>query len=204
MTSTGTTTPPRIEASADVDERARIGPGTRIWHLAQVREDAHIGSECNVGRGAYVGPGVRIGDRCKLQNHALVYEPAVLEDGVFVGPAVVLTNDLHPRAITPAGQLKDGDDWVMVGVHLCEGAAIGARSVCVAPVTIGRWAMVAAGSVVTHDVADYALMVGSPARQVGWVGPAGHRLEELGDDLFGCPVSGERFREHDGVLHPEA
>ena len=106
----------RIQASADVAPDAELGEGTAIWHLAQVREGAVLGANCVVGRGAYVGPGVRMGDNCKLQNYALVYEPAVLEDGVFVGPAVVFTNDHYPRAVTPDGTLKRGDDWEAVGV----------------------------------------------------------------------------------------
>ena len=145
-------TSPIVAPTADVDPRATIGAGTRIWHLAQVREDARVGADCIVGRGAYIGPGVVVGDRCKIQNHALVYEPAVLEDGAFVGPAVVFTNDYYPRAINPDGSLKSADDWHAVGVTVRTGASIGARSVCVAPVTIGRWALVAAGSVVTKDV----------------------------------------------------
>src|SRR6476469_4079844 len=147
-----------VEATADVSPDASIGNGTTVWHLAQVRENAVIGADCIVGRGAYVGPGVRMGDRCKLQNYALVYEPAVLEDGVFVGPAVVFTNDHYPRAVSPDGTLKTGEDWEAVGVTCRTGASIGARSVCVAPVTIGRWALVAAGSVVTKDVPDCALV----------------------------------------------
>src|SRR6476620_8756470 len=111
--------------SADVDDRAEIGDGTSVWHLAQVREGAVIGQECIIGRGAYVGSGVRMGDRCKLQNYALVYEPAVLEDGVFVGPAAVFTNDHFPRSITPDGRLKTGHDWDAVGVTVRRGASIG-------------------------------------------------------------------------------
>src|SRR5262245_35791456 len=137
---------PRIAESADVDDRASVGDGTLIWHLAQVRENAEVGEECVIGRAAYIGPGVRVGDRCKIQNHALVYEPAVLEDGVFIGPAVVLTNDEFPRAVTPEGSLKTADDWQAVGVLIREGASVGARAVCIAPVTIGRWALVAAGA----------------------------------------------------------
>ena len=113
-----------------------------MWHLAQVREGALLGENCIIGRGAYVGPEVRMGDNCKLQNYALVYEPAVLEDGVFVGPAVVFTNDHYPRSVAPDGTIKRGDDWEAVGVTCREGSSIGARSVCVAPVTIGRWALV--------------------------------------------------------------
>src|SRR5687767_13339927 len=156
----------KVQPSSDVDERAAIGAGTTIWHLAQVREDATIGQNCIVGRGAYVGPGVQVGDNVKLQNYALVYEPARLGDGVFVGPAAVLTNDEYPRAVTPDGRLKTGDDWHMVGVVVGEGASIGARAVCVAPVTVGRWALIAAGAVVVKDVPDFALIVGVPGRRV--------------------------------------
>ena len=192
--------PARVLDSADVDERATIGAGTTIWHLAQVREDAVVGAECTVGRGAYVGPGVRVGAGCKLQNYALVYEPAVLEDGVFVGPAAVLTNDLYPRAITPDGTVKTTDDWQSVGVTVRTGAAIGARAVCVAPVTIGRWATVAAGAVVTADVPDFALVVGVPARRIRWVGRAGVPLERTGPQSWRCPATGDEFTEADGVL----
>jgi len=191
---------PRIADSADVDEHARIGAGTLVWHLAQVREDAVVGEQCVIGRGAYIGPGVHVGDRCKIQNHALVYEPAVLEDGAFIGPAVVLTNDLFPRAVTPDGALKTAADWHQVGVTVRTGASVGARAVCIAPITIGRWAMVAAGAVVTSDVPDFALVMGSPARQVRWVGRAGQPLVERGGSSFECPATGALYVEVDGVL----
>lgn len=199
---TVTETTPLIDPSADVDPRAEVGAGTRVWHLAQVREDARLGRDCVVGRGAYVGPGVRVGDRCKLQNQALVYEPAVLEDGVFVGPAVVLTNDEFPRAVTPDGRLKSADDWDAVGVTIREGASIGARAVCVAPVVVGRWALVAAGAVVVADVPDFALVVGVPAKQIGWVGHAGVRLAEEPDG-WRCPRTGRRYVESPSGLVPE-
>lgn len=197
--------PARIAPSADVDERARIGDGSAVWHLAQVREDAEIGAGCVIGRGAYIGSGVRMGRNCKVQNHALVYEPAVLEDGVFVGPAVVFTNDHFPRSVDPDGSLKRADDWVPVGVSCREGSSIGARAVCVAPVTIGRWAMVAAGAVVTRDVPDFALVAGVPARRLRWVGRAGVPLEETGqgDDAgrgWRCPQTGDLYVETDGTL----
>ena len=200
-----TQTAPRIEDSADVDDSALIGNGTRIWHLAQIREKAVIGADCVIGRGAYLGPGVRLGDRCKVQNYALVYEPARVGDGVFIGPAVVFTNDEFPRAVTADGALKTEADWTMVAVTVGDGAAIGARAVCVAPVTIGRWALVAAGAVVTRDVPDYALVAGVPARRVGWVGPAGRRLDAAGpagDGRWICPVTGDAFVEADGGLSP--
>ena len=197
------TTSPRIADSADIDDGAVIGAATRVWHLAHVRAGARIGRECIIGRGAYIGPGVTIGDRCKIQNHALVYEPAVVEDGVFIGPAVVFTNDYFPRAVTPDGELKSADDWDAVGVTVREGASIGARAVCVAPVTIGRWAMVAAGSVVNRDVPDFALVAGVPARRIRWVGHAGVPLLEIRANTFVCPTTGRRYVESSGLLREE-
>ncbi|MBD3784694.1 MAG: N-acetyltransferase [Micrococcales bacterium] len=191
----------RIQPSADVSDDATIGAGSSVWHLAQVREGAVLGENCIIGRGAYVGPEVRMGDNCKLQNYALVYEPAVLEDGVFVGPAVVFTNDHYPRSVAPDGTIKRGDDWEAVGVTCREGSSIGARSVCVAPVTIGRWALVAAGSVVVKDVPDFALVAGVPARRLRWVGRAGVPLEPGPQEgTWVCPQTGDTYTEKDDIL----
>lgn len=190
---------PVVHPSADVADSAVLGAGTRVWHLAQVREDAVLGDGCVIGRGAYIGTGVHLGNHCKVQNHALVYEPAELGDGVFIGPAVVLTNDTYPRAITPTGELKSAHDWTPVGVTIEEGASIGARAVCVAPVRIGRWATVAAGAVVTKDVPAFALVAGVPARRIRWVGKAGVPLTQDGDSWV-CPSTGERYVEEAGVL----
>jgi UDP-2-acetamido-3-amino-2,3-dideoxy-glucuronate N-acetyltransferase len=192
----------RIAPSADVSEDAVIGEGSAIWHLAQVRENAVLGTDCIVGRGAYIGTGVTMGDGCKVQNYALVYEPAVLEDGVFVGPSVVFTNDHFPRAINLDGSPKSAHDWEPVGVTVRYGASVGARAVCVAPVTIGRWATVAAGAVVTKDVPDYALVAGVPARRIGWVGEAGAPLTDQGDGTYCCPITGSLYDEVDGALTP--
>jgi len=188
-----------IQSTADVDDRADIGERTRVWHLAQVRDGARIGADCIIGRGAYIGSGVILGDNCKVQNYALVYEPAILADGVFIGPAAVLTNDEYPRAINPDATLKSADDWHAVGVTIGQGASIGARAVCIAPVTIGAWALVAAGAVVAKDVPDYALVVGVPARRIAWVGRAGRPLEQDGDGWV-CPVSGERYIQEGETL----
>lgn len=190
----------RVEASADVSVSATIGEDSAIWHLSQVRENAVLGRGCVVGRGAYIGPGVHLGDHCKVQNHALVYEPARLGDGVFIGPAVVLTNDTYPRAVNSDGSLKSASDWEAVGVTIEDGAAIGARSVCVAPVTVGAWSMVAAGAVVTRDVPAHALVAGVPAKQIGWVSRAGNRLHEGDDGTWVDPVTETVHDVVDGQL----
>jgi acetyltransferase-like isoleucine patch superfamily enzyme len=193
----------RVVDSADVATDAVIGDGSSVWHLAQVREGAVLGTNCVIGRGAYIGTGVKVGDNCKIQNYALVYEPAELEAGVFIGPAVVLTNDHFPRAVNADGSPKSASDWHAVGVTIRQGASIGARAVCVAPVTIGRWATVAAGAVVIRDVADYALVVGVPARRIGWVGEAGIPLQPVTDGIWRCPQTGKTYEESDGVLRPQ-
>lgn len=184
-----------IAESADVAASAKVANSAAIWDLVQVREDAQIGEGVILGRGAYIGNGVVVGANCKIQNYALVYEPAVLEEGVFVGPAAVLTNDREPRAIVPSGERKAASDWHAVGVTVRRGASIGARAVCIAPVEIGEWAMVAAGAVVTKPVAAFALVMGVPAVQVGWVGRAGVKLlpVEGSAGLFECPQTGLQY-----------
>jgi len=184
-----------VNETADVSSSAVIGAGSKVWHYAQIRENSVIGENCIIGRGAYIGTGVELGDNCKVQNYALVYEPAKLGNGVFIGPAVVLTNDHFPRAINADGSPKSADDWHPVGVDIREGASIGASSTCVAPVVIGRWALVGAGSVVIKDVPDFALVVGSPARRIGWVGTHGHPLTQESAGHWVCPVSTKRYRE---------
>jgi len=185
---------------AEVEDGADVGAGTKVWGLASVRSGAVIGRNCVLGRGCYVGPGARVGSNVKIHTYALVFEPAHIADGVFIGPHAVLTNDVNPRAVTPDGRLKTNDDWDMVAVTIEEGAAIGARSVCVAPVRVGRWALVAAGAVVTADVPPFALVAGVPARRIGWVGRAGKRLVAKGENRFVCPETGAEYEERDGQL----
>lgn len=166
--------------TADVSPKAQIGPNTKIWNYAQVREGAQIGKQCIIGKNVYIDFDVQIGSRCKIQNNCSLYHGVEVEDGVFIGPHVILTNDKTPRAINLDGTLKGASDWAVGRTLICYGAAIGAGSIILPNVTIGRFAMVGAGSVVTHDVADYDLVVGNPARLIG-------RVDELGNVV-------ERFR----------
>ena len=192
----------KFAPNAEVDPRATIGRGTAIWGLACIREDAVLGRDCIIGRGAYIEDGVTLGDRVKVQTNALLFKPARIGDDVFIGPAVILTNDRYPRSSTPDGQLKRENDWTAEGVVINEGASIGARSVILPGIRIGRFAMVAAGAIVTKDVPDFAIVVGGPARRVGWAGTAGVPLE-LDGDRWICPSTGAAFSECEGLLQPE-
>ena len=191
---------PWISEKAIVSKDANIGSGTKIWHNAQVRELANIGENVIISKDAYVGAGVTVGKNSKIQNSALVYEPAIIDEGVFIGPGAILTNDHFPRAVNPDLTLKSGSDWELVGVHVRTGAAIGAGAICVAPLKIGKWATIGAGSVVTKDVPDFALVVGNPARQIGWVGKSGVKLETLDNTIFICPISGTKYELIDDRL----
>lgn len=185
-----------IHPTATVDDRAELDPSVVIWSGTSVREHAVIGAGTSLGQNAYVGPGVRIGDDCKIQNGAMIYEPAVVADGVFIGPRVVFTNDRNPRAVNPDGSPKSASDWTPVGVVVEYGASIGAGAVCVAPITVGTWSTVAAGAVVTKDVAPFAVVAGVPAKRIAWVGRAGVALERT-DGGWRCPVTGDDFVENE-------
>ena len=167
----------RIHPTADLESDVTVGPRTTIWHRAQVRTGARIGAECVIGRDAFIDEGVTLGNRVKIQNLALVYHGVTVEDGVFIGPNAILTNDRYPRAITAAGELARADDWIVSPITLRHGCSIGAGAVVVAGTDVGRFATVGAGSVVTRDVPDHALVVGSPARRIGWVCACGARLD---------------------------
>ena len=176
----------RIHPTADVSPQAHIGEGTSIWHQAQVREDVHIGSGCILGKGVYVDFGVRIGDNVKVQNYVSIFHGVTIEDGVFVGPHVCFTNDKLPRAVSPDGALKGGEDWEVGHILIKQGAALGANSTILPEVVVGEWAMVGAGAVVTENVPPYGLVVGNPAQLVGFVCPCGVRLmegETVGDSV---------------------
>lgn len=170
-----------IHPTADVSPRATIGAGTHIWHHAQVREGALIGRNCILSKGVYVDLDVRIGDNVKVQNGVSLYHGVTLEDGVFCGPHCVFSNDLRPRAINADGSPKVGDEWVLSTTLVRMGASIGAHATIVCGVTVGRWAMVGAGAVVTRDVPDYGLVYGNPARLRGFVCPCGETMNKLSE-----------------------
>ncbi len=186
-----------VHPSAEVASEAHIGAGTRIWRQAHIREGASIGADCNIGKGVYIDAHVHIGSRVKLQNAVSVFEGVTIEDGVFVGPHVVFTNDLFPRAITPAGNLKSAADWEITPTLVQYGASIGAGAVIICGVTIGRFALVGAGSVVTRDVPAHALVVGNPARQHGYVCRCAKRLTNIHEQegkLHGwCEACGQDY-----------
>jgi UDP-2-acetamido-3-amino-2,3-dideoxy-glucuronate N-acetyltransferase len=165
--------------SADVSPEAIIGDGTCIWHQCQIRERAVIGKNCILSKGVYIDFDVKIGSNVKIQNYVSVYHGVTIEDGVFVGPHVCFTNDLFPRAVNPDGTLKSGDDWELVETLICKGTGIGANSTIRCGITIGKWAIIGAGSVVTKDVPDYGLVWGNPAKLHGYVAPNGKRLMEV-------------------------
>jgi len=160
-----------VHPTAVVEDGAEIGEGTKIWHFAHVRRGAKIGRYCNIGKDVYIDVGVEIGDYVKIQNGVSVYRGVKLEDYVFVGPYAVFTNDKYPRAFST--------DWEIVPTLVKRGASIGANATIICGVTIGEYAMVGAGAVVTRDVPDYGLVVGNPARLRGFVCVCGRPLKEL-------------------------
>lgn len=180
-----------IHASAIVDEGAVIGDGSRVWHFAHVCAGARIGKNCSLGQNVFVGNKVTIGDNCKIQNNVSVYDNVYLEDGVFCGPSMVFTNVYNPRSL-----IERKDEYRDTVVK--KGATLGANCTIVCGVIIGSYAFIGAGAVVNKDVPAYALMVGVPARQVGWMSEFGEQinlpLEGAGD--YTCPHSGQRYTLH--------
>lgn len=172
-----------IHPTAEVSEQANIGDGTKIWNLAQVRENCTIGENCIISKNVYIDTQVVIGNRVKVQNNVNVYHGVTVEDDVFLGPSMTFTNDFYPRAFNL--------DWEITHTHIKKGASLGANVTVVCGNTVGEYAMVGSGSVITKDVPDYALMVGNPAKQIGWVCKCGQKL----DDNYLCQTCKIRYNE---------
>ncbi len=172
-----------IHDTADVSKKAVIGEGTKVWNLAQIREGAHIGKNCIIGKNVYVDSDVKIGSGVKIQNNVSVYHGVTVEDDVFLGPSMTFTNDMYPRAFN--------SDWEVTDTLVKKGASIGANATIVCGTTLGEYSMIGSGSVVVHDVPAHALVVGNPAKQIGWVCKCGFRLN---DDKV-CTKCGEAYKE---------
>ena len=182
-----------VHESSYVDEDVLIGEGTKIWHFCHIQSGARIGKNCSLGQNVNVSNHVTIGDQVKIQNNVSLYEGVTLEDGVFCGPSCVFTNVINPRsAIVRKEQFRK--------TRVERGASIGANATIVCGHTIGRYAMVGAGAVVTKDVPPYALVVGNPSRQIGWVSAYGHRLSFDRSGLACCPESGQCYRLVNGAV----
>lgn len=183
-----------VHSSAIVDDGAQIGEGSRIWHFVHVCSGARIGRQVSLGQNVFVGNKVSIGDRCKIQNNVSVYDDVTLEEGVFCGPSMVFTNVYNPRAL-----IERKSEYRRTLVK--KGATLGANCTVVCGVTVGEYAFVGAGAVVNRDIPAYALMVGVPARQVGWMSRFGEKLDLplTGNALAVCPHTGEHYRLRAGI-----
>ena len=185
-----------VHETATIDEPCHLGEGTKIWHYTHVMAGARIGARCNIGQNVYVDHEVVIGDGCKVQNNVSVYKGVTLEDGVFCGPSMVFTNVMNPRAF-----IERKHEFRPTLVQ--RGATLGANCTIVCGVTIGRYALIGAGSVITRDVPDYAMVYGVPGRQQGWISEEGSALDAADEaGLFVCPDTGKRYRLAEGVLAP--
>lgn len=179
--------------SAVIDEGCSIGKGTKVWHFSHIMSGCTIGEDCNIGQNVVISPSVVLGRNCKVQNNVSVYTGVKCEDDVFLGPSCVFTNVINPRS---AVSRKDEYRETLLG----RGASIGANATIVCGHRIGKYALVGAGSVITKDVGDYALMVGNPARQIGWVSEYGHRLKFSEEGIAVCSETKQEYRLQDGKV----
>ena len=178
-----------IHPTAIVDNGAQVGSGTSIWHWTHISEGAKVGSNCNIGQNVYVSKNAVIGSNVKIQNNVSIYDEVTLEDYVFCGPSVVFTNVKNPRS-----HISRKNEYLET--YICKGVTIGANATIVCGVNIGKYAFIAAGAVVTKNVKPYALMLGVPARQVGWMSSSGKKfkLPNKGNNLWECKETGERYK----------
>lgn len=182
-----------VHESSYVDEGCRIGKGTKIWHFSHVMSGCTIGEDCNIGQNVVISPDVVLGRNCKIQNNVSVYTGVRCEDDVFLGPSMVFTNVLNPRAaVSRKSEYRE--------TILERGASVGANATIVCGHRLGAYCLIGAGSVVTKDVPAYALMVGNPARRIGWVSRHGEKLHFNAEGVAICPATGEHYRLHDGEV----
>ena len=180
--------------TAVIDDGCSIGEGTRIWHFSHIMKDCEIGKNCNIGQNVVVSPEVVLGNNVKVQNNVSIYTGVICEDDVFLGPSMVFTNIVNPRsAIIRRGQYEK--------TIIRRGVSIGANATIVCGHSIGEYAFIGAGAVVTKEVLPYALVVGNPARQVGWMSEFGHKLDFDGDEVAVCPESGEKYKLENGKVN---
>jgi UDP-2-acetamido-3-amino-2,3-dideoxy-glucuronate N-acetyltransferase len=183
-----------VHDTAVIDEGCSIGKGTRIWHFSHVMTGSEIGENCNIGQNVVVSPGVKLGRNVKVQNNVSIYTGVICADDVFLGPSMVFTNVTNPRSAVN----RRGDyETTLVG----KGATIGANSTIVCGNTIGEYSFIGAGAVVTRDVKPYALVVGNPARQTGWMSEYGHKLSFSPEGIAECPESHQKYRLENGSVH---
>lgn len=179
--------------TAVIDENCQIGEGTRIWHFSHIMSNCTIGDDCSIGQNVVISPDVVIGNRVKIQNNVSVYTGVICEDDVFLGPSAVFTNVINPRsAIVRKNEYKQ--------TLVQKGATIGANATIVCGITIGKYAFIGAGAVVTKSIADYALVVGNPARQTGWMSEFGHKLKFDAEGFAFCPESKDKYRLENGKV----
>lgn len=184
-----------VHPSSYVDEGCQIGKGTKIWHFSHIMSGCRIGEDCNIGQNVVISPDVVLGRNCKIQNNVSVYTGVRCEDDVFLGPSMVFTNVINPRAaVSRKAEYRE--------TILKRGASVGANATIVCGHTLGEYCLIGAGSVVTKDVPAYALMVGNPARRIGWVSRHGEKLVFDANGIATCPATGEQYRLLDGVVTP--
>lgn len=179
--------------TAVIDEGCEIGEGTKIWHFSHIMTDCKIGNNCNFGQNVVVSPGVVLGKNVKVQNNVSIYTGVICEDDVFLGPSMVFTNVINPRSA-----VNRRNEYARTLVK--EGASIGANATIVCGNDIGKFAFIGAGAVVTKEIPDYALVVGNPSRQIGWMSEYGHRLEFDEKGLAECPESGQKYELKEGKV----
>jgi len=179
--------------TAIIDDGCKIGKGTKIWHFSHIMSGSEMGENCNIGQNVVISPGVKLGKNVKVQNNVSIYTGVICEDDVFLGPSMVFTNVINPRS-----SIIRKDSYSVTLVE--KGASIGANSTIVCGNKIGTYSFIGAGAVVTKEVKPYALVIGNPARQTGWMSEYGHKLKFDSDGFASCPESGERYRITDGEV----